>query len=386
MELTIWQQMRQALDPHQSVLIALPPNPTTDAIASAAALLHVFDKLGKKAIAVSDGFTLPADHRFLPRADEIQPALNRAQTLTLDVDIAGTTVDALTYDASDTTLSIHLATTGRELAEQDVRVRSGESGHACIITLDAPELHTLGPLFENHASLFYHAPLLNIDHRPTNTQYGQVNCVQLTATSVAEILYEFFVAEHATILDEPIATNLLAGMITKSKSFQSPTVTPRALEVASELVQMGAKREDIIRNLYQTKTLSTLQLWGAVLRNLRTAHHDRLAWSTVPAEQYEGRSDAEDVITGALDELIGQSAKAEIVAVLYHIPGQESPSALISTRGGHNVREIFREFRPVVRREFLHCTLPFTTLQEAERRFVDHAGAYLQSAARTQSS
>lgn len=382
MELTIWQQMRQALDPHTNVLIALPPNPTTDAIASAAALLHVFDKLGKKAIAASDGFTLPTDHRFLPRADEIQPALTKAQTLTLNVNIVGTTVDALTYDATETALSIHLATTGRELAEQDVRVRSGESEHTCIIALDAPELHMLGPLFENHAAFFYHTPLLNIDHRPTNTQYGQVNCVQLTATSVAEILYEFLAAEHAAFLDEPIATNLLAGMITKSKSFQSTTVTPRALEVASELVRMGAKREDIIRNLYQTKTLSTLQLWGAVLRNLRTAHNGRLAWSTVPAEQRDGLADVEEALASVLDELIGQTTKAEVIAVLYHLPEAASPYALVSARAGHNSKEVFRDFQPSERREFLHLIIPAATLQEAERRFVDHVGAYLQSTAR----
>lgn len=380
MELTIWQQMQQALDPHTNVLIALPPQPSTDAIASAAALLAVCDKLGKKAVAVSDGFTLPADHQFLPRANEIQPLLTKAQTLTLNVNIAGATVDALTYDASDTTLSIHLATTGRELAEQDVRTHANEGSSTFIITLGAPELHTLGPLFENHAAFFYHTPLLNIDHRPTNTQYGQVNCVQLTATSVAEILYEFLAAEYATILDEPIATNLLAGMITKSKSFQSPTVTPRSLEIASELVQRGAKREDVIRNFYQTKTLSTLQLWGVVLRNLRTAHHDRLAWSTVPTEQHEGRSDMEEVLASVLDELIGQSAKAEIIAVLYHLPGQESPHALIATRGGHNGRELFSGFQPEQHREFLRCTIPAGTLQQAEQKFVDLAGAYLQSA------
>lgn len=381
MELTIWQQMRQALDPHTNVLIALPPQPSTDAIASAAAVLAVCDKLGKKAVAVSDGFALPADHQFLPRANEIQPLLTKAQTLTLNVNIAGATVDALTYDASDTTLSIHLVTNGRELAVQDVRIHANEGSSTIIITLDAPELHTLGPLFENHAAYFYHTPLLNIDHRPTNTQYGQVNCVQLTATSVAEILYEFLAAEHATILDAPIATNLLAGMITKSKSFQSPTVTPRSLEIASELVQRGAKREDIIRNFYQTKTLSTLQLWGSVLHNLQTAHNDRLAWSTVPPEQHKGRSDAEDVIAGVMDELIGQTTKAEIIAVLYHLPEAASPNALVLTRGGHNGRELFNGFQPEPRREYLHCTIPAATLAQAEQAFVDHVGAYFKSTA-----
>jgi nanoRNase/pAp phosphatase (c-di-AMP/oligoRNAs hydrolase) len=66
-----------------------------------------------------------------------------------------------------------------------------------------------------------------------------------------------------------MATCLLAAMISATNSFQSPKVSPDTLELASELIIHGAKREKIVESLYRTKDIDTLKSWGKVLSRLR---------------------------------------------------------------------------------------------------------------------
>jgi len=119
-----------------------------------------------------------------------------------------------------------------------------------IFVLDTEDLESLGELYNRNADFFYHTPLINIDHHPHNMRFGQVNFIEVTATSTAEMLYHFFKSWSPENFDGDVATCLLSGMIGKTNCFKSPSITPKALIAASELIGLGARREQVITCLY----------------------------------------------------------------------------------------------------------------------------------------
>ena len=68
--------------------------------------------------------------------------------------------------------------------------------------------------------------------------------------------------EHIT---KEVATALLTAMIDSTRSFTSDSVKPHTLKTASKLMALGADRQYIIHNLYRTKTIGSLKLWGQAL-------------------------------------------------------------------------------------------------------------------------
>jgi nanoRNase/pAp phosphatase (c-di-AMP/oligoRNAs hydrolase) len=162
---------------------------------------------------------------------------------------------------------------------------------------------------------------LTIDHQPGHGRYGQVNLVDVVASSISEIVFETIQQLDVKILDEHIATNLLAGIISNTKGFQTHTVTPRSLSVASHLISAGARRDVIIRHLFQTKTLSALRVWGRALANIQASGDGRLVWTTVTREDLRLTEATPEDAAGALDELMVNTPTAETLALFIELNG-----------------------------------------------------------------
>lgn len=67
--------------------------------------------------------------------------------------------------------------------------------------------------------------------------------------AVAEILYDIISTIPENKIDEDMATCLLTGLITATKSFKTPNITPHTLNIASELITLGGCCEEIINSL-----------------------------------------------------------------------------------------------------------------------------------------
>jgi nanoRNase/pAp phosphatase (c-di-AMP/oligoRNAs hydrolase) len=55
------------------------------------------------------------------------------------------------------------------------------------------------------------------------------------------VLFHLFENWNRHLIDESLATTLLAGMIAKTKSFRTPDVTPKTLSTASQSLAHAAK-------------------------------------------------------------------------------------------------------------------------------------------------
>jgi phosphoesterase RecJ-like protein len=320
-ELPLHQQAVEVLKRSSTVLIALPKNPSSDAVAAGLGLYLALGKLGKEAEVVSEGFELRPHHRFLPKSEAVRAELKNLRPFVITVKTSGVQLADLSYELEPDRLRIYLTPKDGIFEPSAVSASSGRYPYDAIVVLDAPDLEALGALATENAEFFYHTAVVNIDHHASNVGYGQVNLVDVVATSTSEIVFELLRAAGFETFDESVATNLLAGILSKTKGFQSASVTPRSLAVASHLIASGARRDDIIKNLFQTKKLSTLNLWGRVLARLKEAAGGRIVWSVVGPVDFEKSGASADELPGVIDELIVNAPSAELVAILNERPG-----------------------------------------------------------------
>lgn len=315
MELSPHEQASALLRQSTTPLILLPATPSSDALAAGLGLLLVLEKMGKAAKIVSPNFTLPPGHDFLPKNAAIEQRLSSLRNFVISVDTSRTKLDALSYDVQGDRLHIYLSPKQGIYEAKDVTTSAGKFSHDLIIVLDVPSLEQLGALYADNAEFFLSVPVLNIDHHPSNNRFGHTNVVDVVASSVSEIIFELVRVISLDHLDEQIATSLLTGIISKTKVFQNQLVTPKSLAVASHLMSAGARREEIIQHLYQTKTLPTLKLWGRALGRLQTAHDGRVVWTTVTADDLDATSTDPADATGVIDELMTEAAQADVTCL-----------------------------------------------------------------------
>jgi nanoRNase/pAp phosphatase (c-di-AMP/oligoRNAs hydrolase) len=341
MELTPREQAIALLRQSTTPLILLPTTPSTDALAAGLALLLVLEKQGKLVKIVSPDFTLPPGHDFLPRTGAVEQRLSSLRKFVIRVDTSKTKLDNLSYDMQDAAVHIYLEPKQGFFEAKDVTLSAGAFTHDLIITLDLATLEALGSLYTDNAEFFFQTPILNIDHHSENTRFGHTNLVDVVASSVSEILFEVIKDLGHELIDEQVATSALTGIISKTKAFQNQRVTPRSLSIASHLMSAGARREEIVQHLYQTKTLATLKLWGRALGRIKTEREGKIVWTTITTTDLEETGTTPADATGALDELLTEAANAGITCLFVqdgettqaHVVAQPAPEEVLIKLG-----------------------------------------------------
>ncbi|TSC95692.1 MAG: phosphoesterase RecJ domain-containing protein, partial [Candidatus Berkelbacteria bacterium Licking1014_2] len=194
--------------------------------------------------------------------------------------------------------------------------------------------------------LFYETPVINIDHHSANDYFGKVNWVDLTATSTAEILVSLLesLSRETNILDEDIATCLLAGIVVDTNSFQSISTTPKSLTVAAQLVAAGGRQQQIIDCLYRTKPLSALKLWGRILSNIQEEKDHRFIWSFTTLADLQATGAKETEINQVVQELMQSAPDIDFVLLLSERAGNYIQGNLLSARRNINVANLAKLF------------------------------------------
>lgn len=129
-------------------------------------------------------------------------------------------------------------------------------------------------------------PILNIDHHPDNTSYGHLNVVAPDKSSVAELVYDFFI--HCNWPITPgIATCLLTGIFTDTGSFMHSNTEARTLDAAADLMRKGARTATVARHTYKGKNIEGLKAWGKALENAYYDPDQKIIYSIITEEELQ---------------------------------------------------------------------------------------------------
>lgn len=107
-------------------------------------------------------------------------------------------------------------------------------------------------------------PLINIDHHPDNSMYGEANIIRREAAATAQMIHDL-IPSFGLALDEDVAVCLYTGLVTDTGRFQFSNTTAETLRVASDLVAAGVEPHRIFTQVYQCDSLAYLRLSGDVM-------------------------------------------------------------------------------------------------------------------------
>lgn len=344
MSLNQHQQFYQLLQQSQNPLIVFPKEHNADAIAASLALSNLLKKIGQQPTIACQGFQLPTSLNFLPDTNQIQDQASNFKKFILNIDLSDSPAPDVRHFVDKEQLQIHITPTQGNMSEEHFSPVQSHYQYDLIIAVNAADLETLADIYEMNANFFFQVPIINIDHSIENEHYGHLNIVNIAATSVSEIIYDLIDQIDSNLMDESIATCLLTGMIDKTRSFKVPTVTPKSLNIASRLMTSGGQRATIIQNLYQTKTINALKLWGRILLNLKTDEEQRLAWAEINETDFLETQTTADDLTGVIEELIANIPSVELTALFYNQNSEQH--CLIKSEKKHNLLVDFTEYHP----------------------------------------
>lgn len=371
MALSAAQQAQELISRASHILIATREHPSVDTLASATATALYLKAFNKSVDVVVPGYegNAPA---FLDKADMIKPAVGAMRTLQITLDVSKTPIDEFLYDVRDGNLEITVVPKTKEWDPNDVSFKHGSDRYDLVIALDAPDMKSLGAIAREHTDFLYRTTIINIDASATNENWGQVNIVDLNAVSTTEVLHGLFTEWNAHLISEPIATALLAGMIAKTRSFRTPDVTPKTLSISGQLIAMGAKRAEIVDNLWRTRSVATLKLWGRALSRLHHEQPYNIVWTMLSQKDFLEAGTNAASLPDVIDELISYAPEAKVTVLLYE--NEKEPNSVcvtIATAPPHNAQDIGRPLGATGTQDRVTLCMRNTALVDAANSTID---------------
>jgi phosphoesterase RecJ-like protein len=165
---------------------------------------------------------------------------------------------------------------------------------------------------------------INIDHHHDNTRFGDLNLVETTASSTAEIVYELAIALGAEITPE-IAAALYVGLITDTGKFMYENTNAHTHRIAADLIDAGVAVDDTYRRLYEHVPIEKLRLLSRALDGIQRFCGERLIVSYITAADYEASGGGEEMTEGIIDHL--RSIEGAKVAALIRDRGDRGRAA-----------------------------------------------------------
>jgi phosphoesterase RecJ-like protein len=118
--------------------------------------------------------------------------------------------------------------------------------------------------------------VINIDHHPGNTGYGQLNWFDATAAACGEQVFDLVRALNVPLTLE-IATHIYLAILTDTGSFHYSSISPRTFDICRQALEAGVNPVTVARNVYDSNNMGRLKLFGSVLSAMQIDPTARIA-------------------------------------------------------------------------------------------------------------
>jgi bifunctional oligoribonuclease and PAP phosphatase NrnA len=145
-----------------------------------------------------------------------------------------------------------------------------------IVALDAAEKSRIA----GDISRFKEAGLINIDHHATNPDFGNLNYVNPSAMSTAELVHEVL-KRAGYAVSRPVGICLFAGLITDTGGFRFAGVKSETLRVGAEMLEPGIDAYEVTQPLYEEFPLHRLGLEKLMLDRCEVLLDGKVVLSTI---------------------------------------------------------------------------------------------------------
>lgn len=317
MSLSPQEQFKKFLESSKETLILLPENPSADAIGSAWALYFFLEKK-KNNPAIAFSSQVPQKFNFLPTPEKILNEISGARDFVLSFDTGRNKIMQIRQEETEGRFNIFVTPEKGSIDPRDFSFILAKFKYDLIVVIDSPDLESLGEIYTKNTDLFFEVPVINIDNRSSNDNFGQINIIDVTASSSSEIMNQILEDLDVSLVDKKIATCLLSGLIGATNSFQRKNTTPKALLASASLMDKGADQQEIVRWLYKTQPLHVLKLWGRAMAKINWDAKSQHIWSVISVEDFvQSRSNPEDLVL-ILEKLEENYKEGKIFSLIYN--------------------------------------------------------------------
>ena len=131
------------------------------------------------------------------------------------------------------------------------------------VTLDTGSADRLGTLADRVKTA---RCCVVVDHHPSNTRFGGVNLVDVSAAATA-VLVADLLERLGEPLTQDVAAPLYTGLVTDTGSFKYLATTPSVHELAARLLATGIRHDLITRAIYDNAPFGYVQVLGRACAN-----------------------------------------------------------------------------------------------------------------------
>ena len=145
-----------------------------------------------------------------------------------------------------------------------------------VVNFDAAVIMECGDLARTGVAGLDRQFVINIDHHPGNTNFGQINWFDQSAAACGEMVYDVVMALGVPLSRE-IATHVYLAILTDTGSFHYSNITPRTFDISKAALEAGVDPVRVARNVYDSNNMGRLKLFGAVLSKMQIDPTGRIA-------------------------------------------------------------------------------------------------------------
>jgi len=195
---------------------------STDAISAAMALYHLLTGKGGKITPIVPG-KIPNEARSLPASTEIKDNFG-PKNLVVTLNTNQTPIEKVSYKAEGDKFKLVIHPLERAFEVENVEYSYEGLNFDLLITLGVKKLSDLGDLYEKNRAEFSKNVIINLDVSSQNENYGQINLVDPSKSSVSELLFHQLLAWEL-VPSKEVAQCLLTGLASAAPAIK-PTEVP----------------------------------------------------------------------------------------------------------------------------------------------------------------
>ena len=148
-------------------------------------------------------------------------------------------------------------------------------------------------LFPKDSDAYLSTVSLSIDHHGSNTLYAERTCLDRSAASCGEVIYEILMALSGKISAKS-AECIYVAVSSDTGCFSFANTTANTLKVASLTVEAGAPHVRLNRKLFRTKSRARIKIEGMINAGLEFHFDGKVAFSTITGEMMRAAGADED--------------------------------------------------------------------------------------------
>ena len=165
------------------------------------------------------------------------------------------------------------------------------------VALDCSDISRMGVIAEELGQI---PVLINLDHHPTNTGFGNHQMVDPGASSAGEIVYRVLM-DLGVEIDRSIAYAIYTAIFTDTGSFLFQNATSEAFRICGSMVDKGVDSYAVAQNLFATYSLGRLKLLNRVLDTIEISGNGKLSVMYLTQEMLRETETSVDDINGLVN-------------------------------------------------------------------------------------